>query len=94
MSASSGLLGAKRGGWGALWGAHACDCREEQGRFPLVSGVFLGKSVGELPWSCAGDLLRDSVSPWVRRGRRCLAELLGDRQRVMNYWGKSAPLVR
>lgn len=78
--------------FGVLRGADACACRDEQVRFLLVS--FLAKSMGNLTYTRAGGLLRDSVSPWVKRGWKCLTELLRDWQGVMNSWGRSAPLVR
>lgn len=97
MSASSGLLGAM---WrlGCFLGCsrvlRLVAVGKGKGGSSSSPRSFVVKSIGELTYSHAGDLLRDSVSPWVKRGWRCLAELLGDWQRVMNSWGKSAPLVR
>lgn len=97
MSASSGLLGltgrsgCSLGCSGVLMLVPVGMSKGDSCPSPMS---FLLKSMGNLTYTRAGDLLRDSVSPWVKRGWKCLTELLRDWQRVMNSWGKSAPLVR
>lgn len=81
MSTSSGLLGAM---W-RLGCSLGCSgvlmpvaVGKSKGDSCLSLRSFVVKSMGELTYSHAGDLLCESVSPWVKRGWRCLAELLGD----------------
>lgn len=79
MSANSRLLGVtvELGVlFGVVRGAGACGSREEQRKCPHVSGVIYDEVDEEVAYGHPVDFLHDSVSPWMKREWRCLAELL------------------